>query len=221
MDGKHNPPHHGGPGQPGHFTDGVDDMTSSTAVVPAADGLACWIETARRGDAEALGKALDSFRGYLLLVANEELDPELRTKVGGSDLVQETFLHAQHDFEAFRGRTDEEWRLWLRGILIHRLANHRRHYRGTIKRRVEREVSLGETPRREWPSESPSPSTSVAARELEEAILNDVVLWHHREHLPFDEVGRRLGVSTEAARKHWERALKALRRELRGMHVLP
>ncbi|APW63721.1 sigma-70 family RNA polymerase sigma factor [Paludisphaera borealis] len=211
--------------------DGTAGMTWNTAVDSAAGGLACWIETARRGDAEALGKALESFRAYLLLVANEELDPDLRTKLGGSDLVQETFLHAQHDLGSFRGKTDLEWRLWLRGILIHRLANHRRHYRATVKRRLEREVALAETPEREWPAESPSPSTSMATRELEEAILEavarlpehhrEVVLWHHREHLPFDEIGRRLGVSTEAARKHWERALKGLRRELRGSHVLP
>ena len=31
-----------------------------------------WIEAARRGDAEALGRALEPFRDYLLLVANQD-----------------------------------------------------------------------------------------------------------------------------------------------------
>jgi RNA polymerase sigma-70 factor, ECF subfamily len=205
-------------------------MTSNTAAILSADGLASWIETARQGDAEALGKALEAFREYLLLVANEELDSELRTKFGGSDLVQETFLHAQNDLSSFRGRTAGEWRLWLRGILIHRLANHRRHFRSTHKRRLDREVSLLDASWREWPSSGASPSTSLASSELEAAILKalarlpehhrNVVIWHHRERMTFEEVGRRLGVSAGAARKHWERALKALSHELRCFHGL-
>ncbi len=186
------------------------------------------IGAARDGDPEALGRILVQFRDYLLLVANEELELELRAKVGGSDLVQETFLGAQRDLASFRGQTVAEWRLWLRGILVHLLANHRRQYRSTSKRRIDREVPLEATARADWPANSPSPSTSLAVQETEAAILSalnclaenqrKVVLWHHRERLPFEEVGRRLGVSAEAARKQWERALKALRKELRANH---
>ena len=62
-----------------------------------------------------------------------------------------------------------------------------------------------------------SPSTLLAIRETEAALESalgglaehhrNVVLWHHRDRLPFEEVGRRLGISADAARKHWERAL--------------
>jgi RNA polymerase sigma-70 factor (ECF subfamily) len=192
--------------------------------------LDSWIEAARRGDAEALGRALEPFRDYLLLVANQELEPELRTKLGGSDLVQETFLGAQRALASFRGRTEEEWRLWLRAILVHLLANQRRRYRRTARRCIERELPMPETPRWDWPASIESPSTNLVAREVEAALLTaldrlaehhrNVVLWHHRERLPFDEVGRRLGISAEAARKHWGRALLALRKELRASHGL-
>jgi RNA polymerase sigma-70 factor (ECF subfamily) len=189
-----------------------------------------WIEAARRGDAEALGRALEPFRDYLLLVANQELEPELRTKLGGSDLVQETFLGAQRDLASFRGKSEAEWRLWLRAILVHLLANQRRHYRSTARRCIERELRFSETSRWDWPATIESPSTNLVAREIEEALLTaldslaehhrNVVLWHHREQLPFEEVGRRLGISAEAARKHWGRALVALRKELRASHGL-
>jgi RNA polymerase sigma-70 factor (ECF subfamily) len=195
---------------------------------PLADRWGALIEAARRGDPEALGRALEPFRDYLLLVANQEIEPELRAKLGGSDLVQDTFLGAQRDLASFRGRSEIEWRLWLRGILVHLLANHRRHYRSTSKRRVDREVSLATTPRCDWPACNPSPSTNLAAQEAEAALRSamdclaehhrNVVLWHHRDRLPFEEVGRRLGVSADAARKHWERALKALRKELKASH---
>ena len=174
------------------------------------------------------GQGAEPFRDYLLLVANEELEPELRAKLGASDLVQETFLGAQRDIRSFRGRSEREWRLWLRGILVHVLANHRRQYRAIAKRRVECEVSISSTPHFDWPAANPSPSADLAMREIEAALLSaldslaehhrNVVLWHHRDRLPFEEVGRRLGISADAARKHWERALKALRKELRASH---
>ncbi len=200
----------------------------SEAGSPITDRWGALIEAARQGDTEALGRALETFRDYLLLVANEELDAELRAKLGGSDLVQETFLGAQRDLVSFRGQSELDWRLWLRGILVHVMSNHRRQYRLTAKRRVDREVSLTYTPRCDWPATGPSPSTSLVSQEVEAAIMaalgclaehhRNVVLWHHRERLPFEEVGRRLGISAEAARKHWERALRALRKELRASH---
>jgi RNA polymerase sigma-70 factor (ECF subfamily) len=196
--------------------------------LPVADRWAALIQAVRQGDPKALGEALEPLRDYLLLVANEELESDLRAKVGGSDLVQETFLGAQRDLASFRGQSETEWRLWLRGILIHLLSNHRRQYRSTGKRRVDREVPLATTPRGDWPASSPSPSTDLVARETETAVMlaldclaehhRNVVLWHHRDRLPFEEVGQRLGISAEAARKHWQRALKTLRKELTASH---
>ena len=89
-------------------------------------------------------------------------------------------------------------------------------------------MPLATTPRCDWPASNPSPSTDLVAQETEAALMSaldclaehhrNVVLWHHRDRLPFEEVGRRLGISAEAARKHWERALRALRKELRASH---
>jgi DNA-directed RNA polymerase specialized sigma24 family protein len=41
-----------------------------------------------------------------------------------------------------------------------------------------------------------------------------VVVWHHLEQLPFEEIGQRCQISAEAARKLWTRALGRLRKEL-------
>ena len=59
------------------------------------------IAAARGGSASALGQLLEGCRKYLLLVANESLDSDLRPKGGASDLVQETFVQAQRIFERF------------------------------------------------------------------------------------------------------------------------
>jgi RNA polymerase sigma-70 factor (ECF subfamily) len=52
--------------------------------------VAPWLAEAPGGDMEALGQALEACRGYLLSIAQQELDPELWAKGGASDLVQET-----------------------------------------------------------------------------------------------------------------------------------
>src|SRR5215472_18934808 len=107
-------------------------------MVDAAQRLAA----ARAGSREALGQALEAFRGYLLLLAQEDLDPELRAKGGASDLVQDTFLEAQRDFGQFHGASVDELRAWLRRLLLNNMANFTRQYRERAKREVRREVPL-------------------------------------------------------------------------------
>src|SRR5205814_6556278 len=86
-----------------------------------------WIEAARHGSPDALGQVLEYCRPYLLAVANEELEPDLQAKAGASDLVQDTFVEAHRGFGGFRGRNEEALLTWLRKILLHNLADFRRH----------------------------------------------------------------------------------------------
>lgn len=190
--------------------------------------LEAWIESARQGDRDALGRALSSVRDYLLLVANESLQPALQGKATASDLVQETFLQAQRCVQQFRGYTASEWRLWLRSILIRNVAQDRRRFVATAKRQVQREVTVSETLPLEDARHVDTPSRNLALRELETALVEglnripdhyrEVITWHHREQLSFEEIGRRHGISAEAARKRWTRALGRLRKELGPAH---
>src|SRR5262245_35691878 len=97
-----------------------------------ADSLAA----ARSGSLEALGQALVAFRAYLLAIAERELDPQLKTKGGASDLVQETLLEAVGNFAAFRGTTDADLKAWLRQLLLHNVVDFTRQYRGAEKRDI-------------------------------------------------------------------------------------
>jgi len=82
-------------------------MSSSILRTNGDSRMSCkaqtWIPAARAGSRTALGELLESCRHYLLSVGNDELDRRLHAKVGASDVVQETFLDAQRDFEQFRG----------------------------------------------------------------------------------------------------------------------
>lgn len=185
---------------------------------------------AQRGSVDSLGQLLDACRGYLLLVANTELDPRLHAKGGASDLVQETFLEAQQSFVRFRGQSQAELLAWLRRILLSHLANFSRRYRKTGKRRISSEVHIDQNGSHVCPIEPGEPSPSwcaVAREELEiveralEFLADDdrtVILLVHREHLSFVDAGRIMNRSADAIRGLWSRAVERLAREVEAVY---
>ena len=140
-----------------------------------ADGAARWLPEARAGSREALGKLLEGARQYLLSIARQEFDPDLRAKNSPSDVVQETFVEAQRAFGQFQGDTEAELLAWLRQLLLHRVGKLRRRYRDTQKRRLGREVALGGDGSSEGPAgglaaDGPSPSGQAMEHEQDQAL---------------------------------------------------
>ena len=186
---------------------------------------------------EDAGQLLEGCRQYLLMIANEVIGTELQAKLGASDLVQDTFLEAQRHLGSFRGHTRAELRAWLRRILECRLANIRRSYLATEKRAAMREVTLNEIVGKSGVQidtlecKSPSPSNSALrsewARAVDEALARmpvhyrQAVSWRHHDQLSWDEIGRRMSCTADAARKVWTRAIQQLRRELGNLEPLP
>lgn len=204
-------------------------MVSTTA---SEDNLILELQDAHKGDAAALGRALQSCRDYLLLVASRGLDAELNAKGGASDLVQDTLLGAHRDFARFRGRSRAELLAWLCKILQNNLSVFRRRYRGTRKRQISLEVAIGAASAggayAELLCDSQTPSTNAARGEQARALMaaleripedyRRVVIWHQYDRLTFEEIGSRLNRSAEAARKLWSRALVRLTKELGRAH---
>jgi RNA polymerase sigma-70 factor (ECF subfamily) len=182
------------------------------------------LRAAHGGDREALGHVLGLFRRVLLHAAQRDLPADLRSKSGASDLIQETFLDAHRDFARFTGTTREELHAWLRCLLRHNFANLLRDYRTRQKRQVRRERPLGESdepnpgcggrPVREvvTPSEAAIRRESAerwrrAAGRLE-GPRHEVFRMRCDERLSYEEIGLRLEMSPEAARKLFGRALR-------------
>ena len=194
-----------------------------------ARSVADWLPAARDGSTEALGEALEACRVYLLAVAERELDAELRAKGGASDLVQQTFLEAQQCFAQFKGATEEALLGWLRTMLLNNLANFRRHYQGTAKRRAAREIDLvaGDSSRQigaELPADMLTPSRQLIAAEedaeLRRAVARlptdyqEVIRLRYQEERPFEEIARSMGRTENAVQKLWLRAVERLQKEL-------
>ena len=82
------------------------------------------------------------YESWLKTLARLEIDSRFQGKFSASDAVQQTLLEAWKDWDEFRGTEEPQRLAWLRQILAHQLAHLARHYAGTQKRDVSREVSL-------------------------------------------------------------------------------
>jgi RNA polymerase sigma-70 factor (ECF subfamily) len=189
------------------------------------------VAAARAGSREALGRALEECRRYLLAIAERHLEPDLRAKGGASDLVQETFLEAQRDFARFQGSSPDELRAWLRQVLLHNVGAFTRRFRGTTKRAIEREVVLSTggssadlAPDLAGPPVTPSGvavahEQALALRRALDRLPEEyrrVVVLRFEEERTFEEIGRLTDRSPDAARKVWSRAMERLRQEWEG-----
>ncbi len=189
------------------------------------------LAAARAGSREAMGRALEDCRRYLLAIAERQLEPDLRAKGGASDLVQETFLEAQRDFAQFEGSSPDALRAWLRQVLLHNVGAFTRRYRTTSKREVARELTLGADGSWAGIERVPAGSTlspSGVAIEHEQALAlrralerlpeeyRLVVMLRFEQGRSFEEIGRLTERSPDAARKVWSRAMERLRQEWEG-----
>ncbi len=196
----------------------------------SVDECQVWIAAARDGCSDSFGRLIERCYRYLVLCADRELGGDLRAKVGPSDLVQETLLAARANFGAFTGSTESELKAWLRAILTNRALQAGRHYRGTGKRQIQREVRFDaddsqapEAP--QLPADITPPSGRLRALErnqrLQDALdrlpadYRRAVELRSLEGLPFELVGQNLERTAEAARKLWVRGIEMLKKELR------
>jgi RNA polymerase sigma-70 factor (ECF subfamily) len=171
------------------------------------------------------------YEAWLRLLARNEIDSRFAGKFDASDAVQQTLLEAWKDWEQFRGSREPQRLGWLRQILAHQLAHLARHYAGTQKRDVGRELSIEQTLCHSaqrldalLPAHDLSPSGEAAAREqrlhLAEVLerlpadYRQVILLRNIEELSHEEVAARMQRSVGAVRMLWVRALTALREQL-------
>ena len=192
----------------------------------AGSQIEVWLDEARAGSTAALGSLLQGCRKYLLLMANEALDSDLRPRAAASDLVQDSFVEVQQDFENFRGTTEGQLISWLTGILANRLANNVRYHRHTDKRSVTHETPLERVPERALDSvcDEESPSDVVIAgdeaRRVQAALarlpepLREVLVLRTWELKSFVQIGDQLNKTPDTARKLWGRAVRRLKEEL-------
>ena len=142
---------------------------------------------------------------------------------------------ANKKLDHFDGSTKREFMAWMRQILINECRQTSRLFQGTEKRSVHREQAiqgnddsvptgfqLGDPHR--------TPSTHAAAEEQSrlvhlalsqmDARQRSVIEMRNWQELSFEEIGQAIGLSADAARKVWSRAIVKLEQELSKLNAI-
>ncbi|MGD9648024.1 MAG: RNA polymerase sigma factor [Pirellulales bacterium] len=177
-----------------------------------------------------IAELLELYRPYLLAIANKELDPALRGKAGASDMVQETLWRATKVLADQQLPDDASaLRELLRKTLIRRLDALRQQYRRTAKRQIRRERSLDDDEVQELlknhataPGDTPGSRAAKKERRArtEQALgqlsvgYRQIIIWHNRDGLSWQEIAKKLDRSPDAVRMLWKRAVNRLKQSL-------
>lgn len=201
----------------------IDEFVSTTQLVVAS----------KRGNNEALGRLLEQYRGYLLMLAHRYLSDRLRQRIDPLDIVQLTYLEAKRDLPQFRGETPAEFAGWLRGMLKNNVASAVTRHITTQKRSLGREVRQpggDQESNGGWIQQLPGGSTSPSGVAIRgEAVLGllealhelpetqaEAIRLRYMEGLPLAEIVERMGKSDTAVAGLLKRGLKKLRDHFQG-----
>ncbi len=193
------------------------------------------LSQAKLGCEQSLGELLFEYRPFLLQVANQRLPTRLQRKLGGSDIVQQSYLNASCAFDQFKGDTIEELTAWLIRIVVNHALSARRHFNAD-KRQANKEVSIYHDGvsndqssgfHADVPVDESSPSRRMISEERKQLIVRAlsslsevhrlVLELRSQDGLSYEEIGQILQRSPDATRKLWARAAESLAKVLRSL----
>ena len=194
------------------------------------------LRLAAQGDVGSWEALVAESRQRLRRMVAFRLDQRLQGRIDPSDVLQDTYLEAWKDLDAYLRLPEIPFFLWLRSIAGSKLREVHRHHLGTLMRDPRREVSIHHGAPHE------TTTTAIAAglvdnltRASEEAIrlelklglekaLNsmdpldrEVLALRHFEQLSPVETAQVLGIKEKAAGMRYVRAVPRLKEILKSL----
>ena len=198
------------------------------------NSISVLIEPAREGESASREQLFAELRGYLELIANRNMDPQVKQKAGTSDIIQSSFLKIVEKFDQFQGESSGELKAWIKTIVANEVNGVRRSYKAE-KRDMDREVSLSPSA----PSQNDFELTDGQLTPSSDALRNEqrkkihevlarlspddamVIKLRNLEALSFREIGKRMNRSEQAASQLWYRAMLKFEEKLRAAGEFP
>lgn len=163
----------------------------------------------------------NEMRQLLLDLANEKIGREFQSKVGASDIVQQTMLEAYQRVHTFQPQDDRHIFNWLSKILLNNLKDVSKSFRLTKKRAINRERRLRSegniADRRSFtqPLELQEDLESLCkALTCLSRAHQQVLTWRYHDQLSFPEIADLVGRTEDAVRMLTKRAILRLAREM-------
>ena len=190
-------------------------------------------------DREALAELFSFYRPRLWRIVHFRMHPRLQGRIDADDVLQDAWLKAESRIGYFLSDASRSCFIWFRMIVTQALIElHRRHL-GAEKRSANRERSI----HAHWDADSTStcltfhllgsftsPSSAVMkaeqARQLDTALQTlseldrEILALRHFEELTNHEAALVLGLTEQAARARYVRALQRLKRVMETLPAL-
>jgi len=192
------------------------------------DTVRILINRVRSGDDGAQSELVQQVQSYVSLMADKNLDQQLRHVVGPSDIVQQTMIKLVNGIGQFQGDTTPEFFGWLNKIIENEALKSQRD-QTRQKRDVRRCQSLeymADDSRLQFDpkADGDTPQSSALASERIE-LLNSameglpqdyatVIQLRNLEQLSFAEVAQRMGRTKDSVSKLWYRAVLKMKQLL-------
>jgi RNA polymerase sigma-70 factor (ECF subfamily) len=184
------------------------------------------LSAAIAGDLSALEAVLRDERPRVLTYIQRHFPPELKRLLEPQDILQDTLFQAARAMTAFQPEGEDCVYRWLvtiaRARMLKMVAARRTLKRGGGQTRGDSVAIL----MAELAIDELTPSRVMAgeelARTIEQCIRNlptdyaEVVRLRHVDALPVADVAARMGRTEHAVHMLWNRAMKALRKEIRS-----
>jgi RNA polymerase sigma-70 factor (ECF subfamily) len=170
------------------------------------------IQAAKRGEAVAWGKLVESYHSYLMAVARCILND--RTPDDWSSVVQDGLLNAWRHFDQFHGDTPQAFLAWMAMIVRNRARDRRKAGPlATAELPVDLSCEDGDSPsahllRRERAAKLFSAMQRLPADYRE---VTELRFFHNLSH---EQIALRMNRTNDAVRSLLMRALRRLRDEL-------
>jgi RNA polymerase sigma-70 factor (ECF subfamily) len=185
-------------------------------------GLVKLVSLALQGSQEAWEKLFETVEKVVRRRCQLDKPKILKERIRDSDLVQEVGTRAFQNLGQFRGKTPQEFVIWVTAITQNLINDYYREYQSS-KRGAGKEVSL-ETMERSGEQLQARPAEAEVDEEriaqAREALAKLPEPYHRAIELrtdlglSFKEMGLRLDCTEEAAKKMYHRAVQIVREKI-------
>lgn len=181
------------------------------------------------GDRSAISGLLETYRPILLALANKNLSAPLKSKVGASDIVQQTCEDAFVGITQVRARSGGQFWGWLSSLLAKNVADIHRRFVVSQKRSIRREVADGAEAMKHVYDDTPVDNGVIDAEVAEQLHIalsrlplayREVLKWRFLESHSCKEIGEVVSRTEDSVRMMVHRALLRLGAEFRMRAVL-
>lgn len=184
------------------------------------------VTRAKSGDNEALNLLLGHYLDRILRMVRMRIGSKMRARLDSMDVVQEVMSRAIKGFENFEVKHEAAFLHWIRKLVQNEIINLANHHNAQ-KRNINNEVSKNQEfqENRSVISQIPAdsiwhPSKQLRLKneiiELESAMdqlkedQKEIIIMKQYEGLTYREISGEIGISEDAARMKYGRAMDKL-----------